>query len=163
MQVTRASEYAVLGLIALSRRPAGEVVMLDILAQEEDIPVSFLGKIFQSLAKAGLVRSARGSGGGFTLARPAIGITALEVIEAVEGPLAFTRCLDEDVGCEHAGGCSLCGLFAEAQDRVKEVFSKATVAQLASRHIPGGAMRHARERTPIVFRTDRGLAPVVDD
>lgn len=160
MQVTRASEYAVLGLIALSRRQVGEVVMLDRLAGEEDIPVSFLGKIFQSLAKAGLVKSARGSGGGFALARPADGITALEVLEAVEGPLALTRCLDEEAGCEHAGGCALCGLFAEAQDRVKEVFTKATVAQLAARHIPGGAVRNARERTPIVFRPSRDSSPV---
>ena len=52
MQVTRASEYGVLGLLALARRPLGDVVMLDVIAQEEDIPVSFLGKIFQSLAKA---------------------------------------------------------------------------------------------------------------
>jgi Rrf2 family protein len=162
MQVTRASEYAVLGLIALSRRPQGEVVMLDVLAQEEDVPTSFLGKIFQSLAKAGLVRSARGSGGGFALARPAIEITALAVLEAVEGPLALTRCLDTDLGCEHAGGCALCGLFSAAQERVREVFAQATIAELASRHIPGGAVRAARERTPSVFRPDGSRTPVAN-
>ncbi len=160
MQVTRASEYAVLGLIALSRRPQGEVVMLDTLAQEEDVPPSFLGKIFQSLAKAGLVKSARGSGGGFSLAQPASSISALAVLEAVEGPLALTRCLDVDLGCEHAGGCALCGLFSAAQERVREVFSGASIAELAGRHIPGGAVRAARERTPIVFRADGSRTPV---
>jgi len=155
MQVTRASEYGMLGLIALARRPAGDLVMLDTLAQEEDIPVSFLGKIFQSLARAGLVRSARGSGGGFSLVRPAGEISVLEVIEAIEGPVALTRCLDEQTGCEHAGGCALCSLFAEAQDKVKEVFARTTVAQLAGRHLPGGLIRQARERTPIVFRPTR--------
>lgn len=162
MQVTRASEYAVLGLIALSRRPQGEVVMLDVLAQEEDVPPSFLGKIFQSLAKAGLVKSARGSGGGFALAQPASQISALAVLEAVEGPLALTRCLDEELGCEHGGGCALCGLFSAAQERVREVFAQATVAELASRHIPGGAVRAARERTPIVFRPDGSRTPVAN-
>lgn len=152
MQITRASEYAMLGLLALARRPMGEVVMLDVVAREEDIPVSFLGKIFQSLARGKLVKSSRGSGGGFMLVRSAESITALEVIEAVEGPVSLTRCLDEEVGCEHASGCALCGLFAEAQDRVKEVFSSATVAQLAGRHIPGAMVRNAQGRERIVFR-----------
>jgi Rrf2 family protein len=159
MQITRASEYAMLGLLALARRPMGEVVMLDVVAREEDIPVSFLGKIFQSLARGKLVKSSRGSGGGFMLVRSPETITALEVIEAVEGPVSLTRCLDEDTGCEHAGGCALCGLFAEAQDRVKEVFSSATVAQLSGRHIPGGMVRQARQRERIVFRPQRAAKP----
>ena len=152
MQVTRASEYGVLGLLALSRRPVGEIVMLDVIAQEEDIPASFLGKIFQSLAKVGLVKSSRGSGGGFALTRDPGSISALAVIEAVEGPMALTRCLDVEVGCEHAGGCALCSLFAEAQDRVKEVFACTSMAALAGRHIPGGLVKSARDRQPIVFR-----------
>lgn len=150
-----------LGLLALARRPMGEVVMLDVVAREEDIPVSFLGKIFQSLARGKLVKSSRGSGGGFMLVRSPDTITALEVIEAVEGPVSLTRCLDEDSGCEHAGGCALCGLFAEAQDRVKEVFSSATVAQLSGRHIPGGMVRQARQRERIVFRPQRATKPTV--
>lgn len=135
MQITRASEYGMLGLIALARRPVGEVVMVDLLAQEEGIPTSFLGKIFQNLNRAGLVRSARGSGGGFTLVRPPEQISVLEVIEAVEGPIAFQRCLEPEPDCGHLGGCALCGLFAEAQDRVKDVFGRTTVAELAGRHI----------------------------
>jgi Rrf2 family protein len=162
MQVTRASEYAVLGLIALSRRPQGEVVMLDVLSSEEDVPRSFLGKIFQSLSKAGLVKSARGAGGGFSLAVPAEKISALAVIEAVEGPLALTRCLDEDLGCEHAGGCALCGLFSSAQERVREVLAQGNIAELAGRHIPGGAVRNARERSPIVFRPVGSRTPAAN-
>ena len=157
MQVTRASEYAMLGLLALARRPAGEVALLDVVAHEEDVPVSFLGKIFQSLARAGLVKSSRGSGGGFVLVRRPEDITVLMVIEAVEGPLALTRCLDEEAGCEHAGGCALCSLFAEAQDKVKEVFAGTTVAQLGTRHIPAGLVKRAQERAraPIVFRPQK--------
>jgi Rrf2 family protein len=134
MQITRASEYGMLGLIALARRPIGEVVMVDVLAQEEGIPATFLGKIFQSLSKAGIVRSARGTGGGFSLARPAGEIAVLAVIEAVEGPISFQRCLEPEADCTHIGGCALCGLFTEAQDRVKDVFGRTTVADLSRRH-----------------------------
>lgn len=146
MQITKAAEYGVLGLTALARRPVGEVVMVDVICEEEDVPKSFLGKIFQSLARAGIVRSARGSGGGFALARPPAEISALAIIEAIEGPIALQRCLDEDLGCEHSSGCALCGLLAVAQDRVKEVFAGTSLADLAGRHIPNGRVRQARER-----------------
>ncbi len=121
--------------------------MLEAIAQEEDIPASFLGKIFQSLAKAGLVKSARGSGGGFALLKPAAEITVLEVIEAIEGKIAFQRCLEEKPSCTHMAGCGLCGLFSEAQDRVKEVFNRTTIASLALKHTPFAAQRPVRGLT----------------
>jgi len=141
MQITRACEYGVLGLLALARRQPGEVVMLEVISREEAIPVSFLGKIFQGLAKAGLIRSARGSGGGFCLTRPAEEVTVLQVIEGLEGPIALQRCLESEPECEHIGGCALCGLLAEAQDKVREVFSRTTLAQLAGRHLAPGLFR----------------------
>lgn len=151
MQITRAGEYGVLGLLALARRPVGEVAMVDVVATEEQVPVSFLGKIFQSLARAGIVKSVRGSGGGFALARVPAEITILQVIEAIEGPIALQRCLDEDGGCEHMTGCALCGLLSEAQDRVKEVFQATTLADLAGRHLPAGLVKQARTRGPAVI------------
>jgi DNA-binding IscR family transcriptional regulator len=58
----------------------------------------------------------------------------LEIIEAIEGKIALQRCLIEPAACEHSGGCALCGLFEQAQDRVKEVFSRTTLATLAEKH-----------------------------
>ena len=139
MQITKAAEYGVLGLIALSRRPLGEVVMIDVLCEEDSVPKSFLGKIFQNLSKSGLVGSARGSGGGFYLNRPASEITVLEILESIEGPIALQRCLEIDAGCEHSSGCALCGLLAEAQERMKEVFAG------TSRHLPNGLVQQARQ------------------
>jgi Rrf2 family protein len=139
MQITRAGEYGVLGLMCLARRPLGSVVMIDEVSREEHIPKSFAAKIFQSLAKGGLVKSNRGTGGGFTLLKKPREITVLEVIEAIEGKIAFQRCLSEDEPkCEHHGGCALCGLFEQAQDRVKDVFSRTTLADLMKTHVPVG-------------------------
>jgi Rrf2 family transcriptional regulator, iron-sulfur cluster assembly transcription factor len=139
MQITRAGEYGVLGLMCLARRSAGSVVMIDEVSREEHIPKSFAAKIFQSLAKGGLVKSNRGTGGGFTLLKKPGDITVLEVIEAIEGKIAFQRCLAEDEPkCEHHGGCALCGLFEQAQDRVKDVFSRTTLADLMKTHVPVG-------------------------
>ncbi len=160
MQITRAGEYAVLGLMCLARRPAGSVVMVDEVSREEHIPKSFAAKIFQSLVRGKLVKSNRGSGGGFTLLKKASDITVLEVIEAIEGKIAFQRCLAEDEPkCDHAGGCALCGLFGEAQDRVKDVFSRTTLADLMKTHVPVGDSHRAigRGGMNLNLRTERKL------
>jgi Rrf2 family transcriptional regulator, iron-sulfur cluster assembly transcription factor len=141
MQVTRAGEYGVLGLLCLARREPGQVVMLDEVSREEQIPKSFLAKIFQSLARAGLVRSNRGIRGGFSLARQPGQITTLDIIEAIEGPITFQRCLQAPTDCPHTGGCPLCGLFQSAQSQVREVFSATTLADLARDQSRAQALR----------------------
>lgn len=130
MQITKAGEYGVLGLLHLARQGPDRMVLIDEVSRQESIPKSFLAKIFQSLVKVGLVKSYRGAGGGFTLTRRPEEITVLEVIEAIEGPIALQRCLQEVPDCEHMEGCALCGLFERAQDRVKEVFSSTSLADL---------------------------------
>ena len=132
--------------MCLARRPIGSVVMVDEVSREEHIPKSFAAKIFQSLAKAGLVKSNRGTGGGFALLKSPGEVTVLEVIEAIEGKISFQRCLSEEESkCEHFGGCALCGLFEQAQDSVKDVFSRTTLTDLMKTHVPvGDSHRTAR-------------------
>ena len=112
-----------------------------------------------------MVGSARGSGGGFYLTRPASDITVLEILESIEGPIALQRCLEIDVGCEHSRGCALCGLLAEAQERMKEVFVGTSLATLAGRHLPNGLVQQARlVRNPKISVTasDVVVAPLAD-
>ena len=82
-------------MLRLVQQPAGQPVMIDAVSKEEGIPKSFLAKIFQDLAKAGLLRSQRGAGGGFTLAKSPDNISVLEIIEAIDGKIALQRCLGE--------------------------------------------------------------------
>jgi Rrf2 family transcriptional regulator, iron-sulfur cluster assembly transcription factor len=130
MQITRAGEYGVLGLMNLARRSPGQMAMIDEVSRTEQIPKSFLAKIFQSLAKAGLVRSIRGAGGGFALVKDPAQVSVLEIIEAIEGKIVFQRCKQLKPDCDHAGGCALCGLFEQAQDGVKDVLLRTTLVDL---------------------------------
>lgn len=144
MHISRAGEYGVLGLLHLVRQPAGQPVMIDAVSRDVAIPKSFLAKIFQDLAKAGILRSQRGAGGGFALARTAEQITVLEIIEAIDGKIALQRCLSEVPDCERRESCALCSLFEQAQDRLKEVFSRTTLLDLAAKQeaittLTGGA------------------------
>jgi len=158
MQITRAGEYAVLGLLALAGREAGQVVMLEELCRGENIPKSFLAKIFQSLVRAGLARSVRGVGGGFVLARTPDAISVLQIIEAVEGPITFQRCQapEHEAGCIRSHGCPLCGLFGEAQQRVRELFSRTTLAGLLEKQNATAAL--ATPGVPILFKS--GTSPL---
>jgi len=130
MQITRAAEYGVLGMMHLGRLRNGSMAMIDEVSRAEKIPKSFLAKIFQELGRAGLVRSNRGARGGFSLSRKPAEITVLEVIEAIEGKIVFQRCRLDRPDCEHAGGCALCGLFERAQDGVKDALTRTTLQDL---------------------------------
>lgn len=130
MQITRAGEYAVLGATYLARKGLDHAVMIEEICQAESIPKSFLAKIFQNLTRAGVIRSQRGMNGGFRLIRKPEAISILEILEAVEGKIAFQRCLQEPVDCHKADACTLCDIFTEAQHRVQEIFSNTSLADL---------------------------------
>jgi Rrf2 family protein len=134
MQVTKAGEYAVIGLMYLARQPAGRTVMIDEISDAERIPKSFLAKIFQSLVKAGFIRSHRGAGGGFSLARAPREINLLQIFRAVDNAFALQRCVSAEPECvvseERLGSCALCSVYAQAQGRVNEVFAGTSLESL---------------------------------
>lgn len=118
MQVTKKSEYALISLLYLS----GEDRLCDIgeIASARRLPVSLVAKTLQDLARAGILASKRGRGGGFSLAKAPGAITVLEVIEAVEGPIALCECLARpgDGACENRG-CGLEAVWARVQADIR--------------------------------------------
>ena len=105
----------------------------------------------------------RGAGGGFALARPPEQIAILEIIEAIDGRIALQRCLGEVPDCERMEGCALCSLLEQAQDRLKEVFGRTSLADLAARHVPVAALRTRPNAVtvadqPTPFHTKQPLA-----
>ena len=137
MQVTRAGEYGIIGLLYLARQPDRRTVMVEEIAAAEGVPKSFLAKIFQSLSKRGMIQSVRGARGGFRLAKPASQITVLEIINCVETGFALQKCVTSNPRCVVAdrkvGACALCGIFSEAQQQVNDVLSRTTIADLLKR------------------------------
>lgn len=132
MKLTRAADYGTLGILYLARQPRDRVVLISEIASAQDVPESYLAKIFQELAKAGLVRSHRGARGGFTLARPSEEITLRQIVEAVEGPLALNRCLDPREGCERSAECPVHGALATAQKMLVSALDAVTLHSLAA-------------------------------
>ena len=109
MRLTHLADYAVVMMAAAARHPAGARLSATLLAGETGVPLPTAQKLTGRLSAAGLLATARGTGGGFKLARPAGDISLADIVEAVEGPIAMTMCSD--------GGVSDCAL--DAHCRVK--------------------------------------------
>jgi Rrf2 family protein len=153
MQITRAGEYGILGALYLARQPRDRLVMIEEISSSENIPRSFLAKIVQSLAHAGIVESHRGVGGGFRLARRPEQVSVLDILQAIEGTLALQSCTENPALCvwdsSRMESCTLCALFTEAQARVTDLFAKTTLADLArTKADVVQAMNHRGKRGP---------------
>jgi Rrf2 family protein len=87
VRLPRKAQYAICGVFDLAYNGQGEAVQIRAISARQAIPARYLEQIFQRLRRAGLVRSKRGPGGGYRLARAPEEISLREVVEAVEGPL----------------------------------------------------------------------------
>ena len=96
MRLTSLADYAVVMMAAAARHPAGARLSATLLAEETGIPLPTAQKLTGRLAAAGLLRTARGTGGGFSLSRRAGEISLADIVEAVEGPIEMTSCVDAE-------------------------------------------------------------------
>lgn len=129
MQITRETDYAIRCVLHLSESP-DEVVMANEIAKAKKVPGSFLPKILQKLARAGIVKSYRGVKGGFKLVRSPKRINLLEVIEAIEGPVAMNRCAINKKLCNISNTCSVHPVWVEARRKVEGILKKHNFARL---------------------------------
>jgi Rrf2 family protein len=82
------------------------------------------------LVRAGLLDSQRGARGGLTLARSASQITMLEIVEAIEGPIAFNRCTATPVQCDRIDRCAVHPVWQKAQDYLVDLLKTTSLADL---------------------------------
>ena len=130
MELTRKGEYAIRGIVYLAAQPQDQVCLLSDIAAAVDVPQTFLAKIFQQFSKIGLVRSFRGTGGGFLLGRAPEKVTLLEVVEAIEGPIAPNRCVAGDDTCARNSSCTVHPVWSRVQSEVREILSRVTLKDL---------------------------------
>jgi Rrf2 family protein len=133
MELTRKGEYAIRGIIYLAQQPPGKMALISEIAEAAEVPQTFLAKIFQGFAKLGIVNSFRGTGGGFTLGRPASRITLREVVEAVEGPIMPNRCLMDNGSCDRGIECLVHPVWRKVQSQVVQILESVTIDELAKK------------------------------
>ena len=131
MRLSNLTDYAIVMLSAAAR--AGErSLSAGMLAEETGVPLPTAQKLMGRLAAAGLLTSSRGIGGGFRLAREPANISIADIVEAVEGPIAMTACVDEgrhDCGLETA--CKVKPHWGAVNMAVKGALGGVSLATLA--------------------------------
>lgn len=132
LRLTRAGDYAIRAMIHLGSLPDGGVALKDDIALAESIPSSFMAKILRQLVKGGLLRSARGVNGGFGLSRAASDINLLQIVEAIEGPIALTECSPDPEHCTRAHDCPASTVWLEVQRQMTALLEKTTLEALVS-------------------------------
>ena len=132
MQLTRAADYAVRVMILLASRPEGAIVSKSLLANASEAPESFLSKILQTLARAGLIEARRGVAGGFSLLPRGRRATLLDVVESIDGPIALNVCLTSGHSCDRQPECAAHRVWLRAQSAMLAVLSEAKIMEMVS-------------------------------
>ena len=133
------AEYGIRLIVELGRQAGDKPVALSAVADAEILPLSYLEHLVAKLREAGLVVSTRGAHGGYRLAKPAEDIKMLEVVEALEGPIAPMECFEGNgegrVLCSHESDgdrtCATKLLWTRVQGGVNKALAGTTVAELA--------------------------------
>ena len=132
MRLSSMADYAVVTMCAAARHCGGARVSASELAEETGLPAPTVQKVVSLLSRAGLLRSVRGAGGGLKLARPAAAITLADIVEAVEGPIALTACVERgkhDCGLETC--CSVRPHWGVVNEILRGALAGVPLTQLA--------------------------------
>ncbi|MCP4450242.1 MAG: Rrf2 family transcriptional regulator [Planctomycetes bacterium] len=105
------------------------------IAKAEGIPAGYLSKLFQTLAKAGLIRALKGRQKGYVFAKPPERITLLEIFETIKGHPLFGECLIQHCNCDgNVDSCRIFKQWRESTDQMAALFSELTLTAAAWTH-----------------------------
>jgi len=144
VRLSSLADYAVVMMGAAARHCGGRRTSAAELAAETGIPAPTAQKLVSLLTRAGLLKAVRGAGGGIKLARPSAAISLAQIIEAVEGPIAMTACVEagrHDCGLE--GSCQIRPHWSALNDAVRGALGSVSLATLASAPVVAAMEAHA--------------------
>lgn len=130
MQITRQADYAVRAMTYLTELGPDRRAATSQIAQEKQIPPSFLAKIVSQLSVAGLLNTSRGARGGVSLAKPAAEISLLDVVEAIDGPILLNECVGDGADCSFGESCLVKAVWCDAQQQLVNRLRSTTFNQL---------------------------------
>ena len=133
VKVSTRGDYAARALVSLSLHAdgSGPTSVRDI-AERTGLPQPYLEQILLALKGAGLVRSKRGVGGGYVLARPAAEITLADIVSAVDGPIVAGDfgLPHQDGACDHEGQCVLLAIWGDVGERMRRQLAAVSLAEV---------------------------------
>ncbi len=141
MWISTKAQYGLRALVEIAAAN-GEPVSLKLVAERQDLSQHYLEQIASNLRRAGFIRSVRGAFGGYKLARAPSSITALEVVEVMEGSVAPVSCIEDPGSCVHVSACGTEDLWRRLDNSVRSVLGGTTLEDLIREaQVQGEALR----------------------
>lgn len=129
LRLSKLTDYGTVVLAHMAGQPEAVHTAADVAAATQ-VGVPTVSKLLKAFARAGLVTSFRGAHGGYSLARPADAITAIEIIDAIEGPVAITQCSLDHSNCGIESVCGVGHNWQRISLVIRDALKTVTLAQL---------------------------------
>ncbi|WP_029918335.1 Rrf2 family transcriptional regulator [Pelobacter seleniigenes] len=130
MRMSTKAQYAVRALVSLNLTSDGMPVSIKEISERENISLNYLEQLFVKLRRGSIVKSVRGPGGGYVLARPAKDIRIDEVIDTVEETLVPVSCMNADGSCACDFECTTQMVWQGLGNQIREFLSSLTLEDL---------------------------------
>ncbi|MGH9247398.1 MAG: RrF2 family transcriptional regulator [Acidimicrobiales bacterium] len=132
MKVSTRGDYACRALLSLALHQSEEPISVRDIAERTGLPQPYLEQILLALKGAGLVRSKRGVGGGYVLARQPRDITLGDIVSAVDGPIQVGDFGEphQDGACDHEGQCVLLAVWGELSEHMRRHLDAYTLSDI---------------------------------
>lgn len=134
MKLSTRGCYGLRAMLELALHYGGKPVLMRSIAESQGISRKYLHALLTSLKAAGFVRSVRGSGGGYMLARAPANIRVDDVVQALEGSLSITDCVEDPKVCSRSSRCVTHELWQELSQAVARLLAAVTLEDLVARH-----------------------------
>jgi len=132
LRLNRITDYAVVVLTQMAREP-DKLVTAPQLAQDSNVPLPTVAKLLKELTRGGVLASHRGVNGGYTLARAPDRVSMLSVIDALEGPVSLTACVDGAEGdCDVERLCPVRGNWDRVNGAIHQALQSVSLADMAA-------------------------------
>ena len=130
MRINTRVRYAVRMMAEMAKAEGGAPVALHDVATRSKLPKMYLSQLAAPLKNAGLIKSYWGNRGGYLLNRRASEISLLEIIEAVDGPVALLDCVANPAGCERSSSCETIGVWQAVNESIVATLRRYSLADL---------------------------------
>lgn len=138
-RLNRLTDYAVV-VMAQMAQCIDEVRTAPQIAQQTGVPLPTVAKLLSALARGELVVSQRGAAGGYSLSRPAEEISVAAIIQALEGPIALTACVDGTTGgCDVESLCPMRGNWDRVNQAIRQALEQVTLDDMSLSFLPFAA------------------------
>ncbi len=132
MRLSTRSKYGIRAILELAQNYGQGPLQIKVIAEHQEISAKYLEQLMAILKSAGLIRSVRGSKGGYMLAKSPNRIKLSEVFCTLEGPVVTVECLEDESRCSRVFDCAARRIWAEVQDAIMGVLQSKTLQDMVN-------------------------------